>query len=106
MKALPRFLDDDSSDVIPNPENTTTSGLLTDVLAMSMRAMDSDDKLLQYQLESLACTPSSNTSVGEWISCSSSICMSLPKPIHSSKESENSSELDESASSFTDLEDR
>src|SRR5260221_10539293 len=71
-----------------------------------MRAMYSDDELLQSQLESLTCTPSSNTSVGKWISCSSSICMSLPKPVHSSTESENSSELDQSASSFTGLEDR
>ena len=48
MKDLLCTLDDDASDdIVPNPENTTTSGFWTDALAVSMHAMHSDDELLR-----------------------------------------------------------
>jgi hypothetical protein len=53
MKDLPRIiLDDDGSDVFrPQSENTTTSGLRTDVLAMGMHATRSID---EYYLRALS----------------------------------------------------
>lgn len=48
MKDLLCTLDDDGSDdIVPNPENTTTSGFWTDALAMGVHAMHSDDELLR-----------------------------------------------------------
>jgi hypothetical protein len=83
--------EDDLDDFHAKSENTTTSGLSPDVLAITMRAMRSKDEYfcIQYQFKSPASTPpDGSSSVNERDLRSSSTCALLPKPVHSSSESE------------------